>query len=51
MNMNMTPVQMLQRFYNDYNRVKLYATIDTNQKYKKHKTNQTEKMTKFLNTY
>lgn len=28
LNMNMTPMQLMQKLYNNYNRTKLYSTVD-----------------------
>jgi len=38
-NMNMTPMQLMQKLYNDYNHTKLYSTVNPNCKYKQNKNN------------
>lgn len=50
---NLSPLQLMQRFYNDYNKPKNFSTSDNpNSRYSlMSKTNNTDKMTKFLNQY
>lgn len=48
----LNPLQMMQRFYDDYGRSRPYETLENlTCKYARKKSSDTDKMTKFLNDY
>lgn len=50
--MHLSPLQLMQRFYHDYNRKQSYGnSSDPACKYARKKSSNTDKMTKFLSDY
>lgn len=49
----LSPLQLMQRFYNDYNNQKQFSatTDEVHCKYARKKSATTDKLTKFLNDY
>lgn len=50
--LNLSPLQMMQKFYQDYGKSKHYASLESEScKYARKKSSNTDKMTKFLSDY